>query len=302
MKSRLLLNIALLLLGAALVALIIYKPGLEQAPAPASLTTLDADEVHHLRIEREGSDAIELRREDQEWRLSGPGNLYADQGRIDSILRITQEKSATSYRVSAADSAKYGLKPPAVRLFLDEVELAFGATDPLSNRRYVRKGDNVYLTEDAYFHLLNAERASFVSPRLLPPKSEIVKITLPDKTLTQNAQGHWQLQPDAPTVSADDMQTLVDAWRNSSSLWVKAEEQAAAQGEVVIHLKQPEQELHFGIIKNENEVALVRKDVGMGYSLGADSAEHLLQFPAKSDASPKNAKPAAPATPAPSPP
>ncbi len=103
---------------------------------------------------------------------------------------------------------------------------------------------------------------------------------MPDIALTRDAQGHWQVQPDKPGLSADAIQTLVDAWRTTTALWVKKYAQGSAQGSITVQLKEPAQELHFDIMARQPELILARPDLGLQYHLSAESAKALLELPA----------------------
>ncbi len=280
MTTRGLLNLLLLLGVAALAAVAIYQPGIAPTPPPVKITALTPQQISRIHIERPGKDAITLQKLDGHWRITEPQQLPADDGHVNSLLRLVQETSQARFPAKPEDLHKYKLDKPAVRLTLNDQVFAFGDIDPINGRRYVQIGNTVHLTTDMYFYQLDADMPSFVSTHLLPDKASINALTLPDIALTHDAQGHWQVKPDKPGLSADAIQTLIDAWHNTTALWVKKYVKGNAQGSITVQLKDPAQELHFDIMARQPELILARPDLGLQYHLSAESAKALLELPA----------------------
>jgi hypothetical protein len=197
---------------------------------------------------------------------------------VNSLLRLVQETSQTRFPAKSEDLHKYKLDKPSVRLTFDDNVFAFGDIDPINGRRYVQLGTTVHLITDMYFYQLDADLPSFVSTHLLPDSASINALSLPDLALTRDAQGHWQMQPDKPGLSADAIQTLVDAWRSTTALWVKQFAPGSAQGRITVQLQEPAQELHFDIMATQPELILARPDLGLQYHLSAESAKALLEL------------------------
>jgi hypothetical protein len=280
MTTRGILNLLLLLGVAALAAVAIYQPGIAPTPPPVKLTALTPQQISRIHIERTGKDPLTLQKQDGHWRIAEPRQLPADDGRVNSLLRLVQETSQARFPAKPEDLHKYKLDKPAATLTLDDQVFAFGDIDPINGRRYVQLGTTVHLTTDMYFYQLDADMSSFVSTHLLPEQASISALTLPDIALTRDTQGHWQVQPDKPGLSADAIQTLVDAWRTTTALWVKNYAKGSAQGSITMQLKEPAQELHFDIMARQPELILARPDLGLQYHLSAESAKALLELPA----------------------
>lgn len=278
MTSRGLLNLLLLLGVTALAAVAIYQPGITPVPAPVKLTTLAPLQITRIHIERAGKGVITLQKQGGQWRITEPQQLPADDGHVNSLLRLVQETSQARFPVKPGDLHKYKLDNPAVRLTLDNQMFAFGDIDPINGRRYVQFGATVHLITDMYFYLLDADLPSFVSTHLLPDQAKIGALTLPTVALSRDAQGHWQLRPAQPNHSADAIQTLLDAWRNTTALWVKRYAPGKAQGSITVQLQDPARELHFDIMARKPELILARPDLGLQYHLSTDIAKALLEL------------------------
>jgi len=88
--------------------------------------------------------------------------------------------------------------------------------DPINGRRYVQLGTTVHLITDMYFYQIDADLPAFVSTHLLPDKASITSLTL-RKCHCARMLRSVALQPDQPGISADAIQTLITAWRESTA-------------------------------------------------------------------------------------
>ena len=97
MSKRNLLNLGLLLFIGVLVLLVIYEPGIETPKESPSLLDTDREAIKQIHIERQGQETVELvRNESGKWLLTAPLSIDANDFRITSLLRITEQKSLGS--------------------------------------------------------------------------------------------------------------------------------------------------------------------------------------------------------------
>lgn len=277
MNSRLLLNLALVIVVAVLGLIAWLQPGLDKPAAPPRLTDLDPAAINRIRIVDRDGPTIVLARKDGRWRIEEPIQLPANGFRIDSLLRLTGEASYGQLEVAEIDLAELGLDTPRIRLYLNDREFAFGTTEPIDGRRYVRTGDIVHLITDRYFHIMTAGPTDLVNQHLLPADSRITEITTPDWRLAR-AEDKWVLTPERPGLSADAANMVVDNWRQAQAVWIQPYEQSEAKGRIVVRLEGEEQPLQFDILAQEPELVLARPDAGVQYHLAEESARGLLEF------------------------
>lgn len=164
MTKRNLLNLGLMSLAALLAGLAIIKSGKEPPPAPAPLLGVDPATVNALGIERPGAAPIVLRRQQGAWLMIAPSEAPANEALIDALLKITAASCPSHYPAGEMSLKELRLDPPLVQLSVDDQTLAFGATDALDGRRYIRRNDNVYLCADLYYYLLSGDAESFKAP------------------------------------------------------------------------------------------------------------------------------------------
>lgn len=293
MKSRLWLNLALVIVVAILVALVYFKPGHKPSAPPQLLTRIPAPDVHDIKIAQPGTPTVELVRSGGIWRMTAPAALPADQFLVKSLLDSLPAVIKNSFSTVPAHLSQYGLDPASVRLWINGTEFDFGDTEPLNNYRYVLSGGQVHLTSGLLFYRLNHRPYWWVNKRLLPDNAQISALQLPNATLTLKGD-HWQLAPANPAVSADVIQTLVDNWQNAQAIGVEKLGHGKPAGEIAVELADGKTVLRFAILQDPNFFVLARPDLGIEYQLDSSQRDALLTFKSPSTAPKAASKPKAP--------
>jgi len=167
LKRRWLINLGLaaIVLGLAIAASLEHQREI----AATTLTAMQPDAIQSLSIQRPGEPLIRLRRDDDSgWQMLEPFAAPAAGAPIGKLLPISTAFVHRSIPAAALDLHQLGLDPPLIRLHLDDLELRFGATEPVDEHRYVQIGDLVHLIDDRYLPQLLASPEHYVNRRLLP--------------------------------------------------------------------------------------------------------------------------------------
>ena len=289
MTTRNWLNLALLGGAALLVLVVIYQPGLDKPQALPKLTTLIAAHITQIRIERGAAAPIALAHTAQGWVMTAPVRMPANSFRVETLLQVAQAASHARLDVVAVSLAEFKLDKPRARLWLNATEIAFGTTDSLSGRRYVRIGDSVHLISDTvYFDLIGAFTA-FADTALLAPGSRLTQIDMHSLRLLRVSEGGWMQAPNRAQVapegdaSMDTINVLLDAWRQAHAILlrpyvVSVDSRARAEDAIFIHLAGAEQPLRFDIVSRVPDLVLARTDLGVQYHFPAGAARQLLSL------------------------
>jgi hypothetical protein len=287
MSSRLLLNLGLAVLAIVLVLVAIYKPGIEPEPAPLRMTTaLEPAAAASITVSRDLRPPLTLTRQGDDWYVfTGEREVPAAGFQINALLRLLTTTAAQHYAVDSLDLAGLGLEPPQATVSIDDIEFHFGATEALENRRYVRHGNTVYLVDDQYQHLVNADWASFVRRRLLDAGDRITRLELPGMTLEHTADGGWQAEPVQENAAADALQTLVDNWQRAQALYVRRYAGTDSSESVTIHTQEAEQPIELHILSHAPDLVIARPDWGIQYHLTTGLEESLFTLPEPPQAS-----------------
>jgi len=279
MSTRSLLNLALagIVIGLALAAW--FRPGLEPPAAPQPLTQLSPTQVNHIRIVRRQHPALTFTRQTDGWLLAGDPPLPASPFQVQALLALLQAQADRHYPADTLDPGELGLDPPQASVILDDTTtLLIGNTEPLDNMRYVQYDTTVFLVEDRYQHLINANRTNFIERRLLDASAVITRLSLPDLELTRAADGNWELTPDYPDISADAIQQLLTNWLQASALYVRAYEAGTATGQITLELAGNERPQVFELVARAPELILARPDLGIEYHFSNGAEERLLEL------------------------
>lgn len=279
MSRRLVVNLGLLLLVAALALMAWLQPGLERPGDPEPLAMLDSALVSRLTLQRAGSDPIVLEREGAVWMMREPLRIPASAARVEALLPVLGTPVHAGFSADGVDPATYGLDEPRIRLQADGVELAFGATEPLSHRRYVGIGERIVLIDDQYHAWLQGGAADFVSRQLLPPGARVRALELPDVTLRRDGEGLWQAVP-VDALSPDEIAVLVDDWGRAQALAVEGHAPLVdADARRVRLMLDDGSELEFAVIDDDGDPSFVRTDIGLAWRLSEAQAARLLAEP-----------------------
>jgi len=155
MSRRSLLNLSLTLL---VLGLILWVWRLQPQPLPP-LTPLQPQQVERIRISDDKGREIRLAKRAGHWWLD---QSPADEERIEQLLGICTTPSLRRFPGAEKHLAEFGLDPPALRLWLNDLQLDFGTTDPINGWRYVLTGGQIHLIGDGFRHHLSAPAAAFI--------------------------------------------------------------------------------------------------------------------------------------------
>jgi hypothetical protein len=279
MRSRTLLNLALIAVAAALGLVAYLRPGHRPPPPKPLITTLPVKDITRIRIARPGHETIELQRRHGVWRITAPIRARADTMRVEGIEDAARARSLARYPVAQLELGQAGLAPPKVRLRLNGRELDFGGTDPIDQWRYVRVGDTVHLTSDTVYPFLTMPPTAFVNLALLPPGARITSLALPKLTLRRGANGHWSIAPPHPGIDRARIRSLLRRWRDVRALFVQRDHGGTSKGRVTIRLEGRKSPLRFVIRRTHPGLVLARPDAGLSYHLGSSGSQGLLAPP-----------------------
>ena len=272
MKSRLLLNLGLAVLVAALALFVYLRPG-KQGAAEHRLSTLDPAQVLRIVIQRSGQPPMVLQRRGAQWLVSAPFNARADSARVEKVLKILGATSSQSF--AATDLGRFGLDQPLLRLSIDHQEFAFGAQHPLSAETYVATQGRVYLVPPGHFVSSAASAADFASKELFAPDENPVGFAFSGVTLKQE-QGKWSRLPAGPELSQDALNAWADEWRHAIAFIAQPYAQGKAAAQFSVRLASGKT-VPFQILQREPDLVLLRGDENMQYHFPGGMGKRLLE-------------------------
>jgi hypothetical protein len=243
-----------------------------------TLTSLDPEQLHSIRLTRRNRADIKLSRQANDWQLVEPAVLPVAEPQLRDLLKIPQARSFADYPADAVDLAPLGLSPPSIRLWLNDVEIQFGNRAPVEGHRYVLVEQVLKLISNVHYDTVIVELATFVSPRLLPSGWNLNGIELPTLTLTRNQDNSWQASGERP-LSAAAAEQLAQRWQTATAAavqkWVPG---LVTLGNVVLNTTQ-QARLRIEQLANAPDFILSRPALGLRYHFSPRQGELLMGEP-----------------------
>lgn len=282
MSKRNLLNLSLFIFIIALVTVVVYEPGKDVAIKPPTLSTIEINDITHIKINRPSADSsereIEFKKTPNGWMMFKPYSVPANAFRIEAILEILSSVSFSQNSLKNLDLNTFGLEKPAATItFNNKTTFVFGHNKSLKNHRYIQIGSTLHLTADTYFYQLAAKSESYISHKLINTQSKIIKLTLPTMVLSKT-DGRWEIKPKTNNSSADSINQLISEWQLSQAYDInKLQAKPNSKADIIIQLNN-NKKINFKIEKDTNSFNLLNLDTGIRYILSSDRKDKLLKL------------------------
>lgn len=277
MKSRLILNLVLLLALAALGLYAYWRPGEEQQPGIA-VSQLKRGEVVRVRIERGATVDVEMAQRDGTWLMLRPYQTRIEPLQLARLLDLTE---ATASDMLPADNlSRYGLDPPTARVTLNDQTFAFGNINDITNEQYLASGDHIYLVRTFLGYNIPLEVNKLLSHKLLGDHEKPVAFDFGQWRAAKNDKGAWSLRGTLPAAgeaapSADELNIWAAEWNLASALSVESY-QGTPRGERIRIQLSNGSSVTFRVLSRQPDVELLRVEENMRYRLGSDAGGRLL--------------------------
>jgi hypothetical protein len=270
-------TLALIALALAVAALgwFVYRHAPPEKAAAHALSTLRADAVDHIRIERTGRPVVTLEKTDGTWRITAPVAAMAEPFQVQRLLALL---SATStLRLPPTDLARFELERPALAIVIGSQRFGFGMVNAVTREQYVTTNDAVYAVEAQYAAAVPANPAFLIRRRLFDPRESPRGFHTRDFTVSREGS-RWALRPEPADLSQDDVNRWVDEWREAAAIRAEAAGKGKLIDQVDIDLEGGKRVI-LGIVQRDPELVVRRMDENVQYYFAAGTARRLLSPP-----------------------
>ncbi len=283
MSSRTIINLLLLLAIVILGLVARYEPGIETPQESQAITTIKADQVHRIHVNRPiRNDLVFLRGADKQWIMERDTPLPADDFKVRALARLAEQKPVRSYPAEEMNLADLQLDPPYASAIINDTSIEFGILEPINDLRYVRVTDQVHLIPDSHLQLMEAGFSQFIRPELFDKDERITAVQLPD-LLIRKTQTDWETDPEQP-VSASTLGQFMENWQQAKSLHIQPAGTELEGQTVSISLANDMPQVQFLIIARDPELVLARPDYGIQYRMGSHGEAMLALDAVQADA------------------
>ncbi len=266
MKRQGWINLGLLGVVALLAALVWLAPEESAAPEFPALTPLQPEQVQTIRIRNKHGE-FELTRKGDDWVMTRPYQIAANSVRIEQLLPLVSAFSLEQFPAPEERLREFGLAEPQAVLWLNELAIQMGSTNPIHHRRYLRTGDTIHLITDRFPHHLLSAAEGFIALEPLPPGAALRSIQTPEWQLTKEEDGRLILDPPNPGLSMDDLNRKFDQWRRARATSVKIRAATGSDRPVELTLDNRDTPLQFRVTQRGDYSLLINPELNLAYIL-----------------------------------
>ena len=277
MKSKVILNLVLVLAVTAIALFAILKPK-QKADPGIRISELKREDVSRISIERRGASAIKLEKGDGGWRITAPFTARADEGQVDRVLDITT--ASARQKLPREDLARFALDAPALRVTLNEQSMAFGSINDLTNEQYVATPEAVYLLPPFWGYGIPQDAGKVASRKLLADGEVPVAFDFGAYRVARDDKGLWSMTGTLPppvgsSPTQDEFNRWADEWRVTYALAAEPFKGSTGKQRVALRFKDGKA-ANLRPMATPTGFGLVREDENMIYRFGAEVGRRLM--------------------------
>ena len=278
LKFRLFINLGLLVTVVSLFLFIQYSPITAEKDDTVRVSNLIESQIKNIKILRRNRQEIIMSKINETWRMQKPFTARVSQFQIDRIIEIANAKS--NYAIESDEKENFGFNEPDVFVTINNQEFIFGDINKITNEQYMKTGGVVYLVAPHLGYSIPGDIEKFFSHKLLAIGEVPASITFNTWKVVQNEKGEWNVEGRLTErgnleLSQDILNQWVIGWGITSGLSSTPSDQKNTKKGIKIHTTSGKT-IEFDIIKNPKGYLFVRKDEMMGFQLGEDAGNRLL--------------------------
>lgn len=191
-RTRWLLNLALLIIIIGLAAILILDK--EEPVSQPRLSDYLPQHPVQLGIERPAKDRIRFSKATGQWQMLTPYQHAADNNVVERLLSIQNLEIAASFAAQDKVLAEFGLSPSIATVYIDNIAIHFGDTQPVNKKRYILLNHQIMLVDDQHMSQLNTGSVSYLDRHLIPAGKKITSLSIGDSPVALDADQREQWQ------------------------------------------------------------------------------------------------------------
>ena len=238
-----------------------------------AVTTVKPAAVDQIRLET-ADGSIDLVKSETRWMLNAPINWFASNIAAERLAGLAGFEYQSKLPRTEIDLSTLGLTLPKAVLSLNNINISFGDSNQIGNRRYLLIRDTVYLVSDVHFPLINQGLAGLVDKRLLPPGLELTRVQLPTLQLVRD-QGQWQNQ--GKSYAAEAITQLVSNWQRREAAMVQAYDSSITPLNKIM-VETNAGTIEFFLLSIQPEIIIARPDLKLQYHFPDHQYYELLSL------------------------
>lgn len=159
-KKRLALNGILLCFILGLLWFI-KQPSPQERVAVSLYDETMGSEIHSISIYHQQTSnkpshnaKIEIKKIAGKWRIIKPIEADIDTKKIQHLMTLLSDSISAYYPAKGKDLSLFGLDKERASITFNQVKIQFGSLNPITHKRYLRKGETIYIVSETVYGLL----------------------------------------------------------------------------------------------------------------------------------------------------
>jgi hypothetical protein len=222
--------------------------------------------------------SLSLQRDTHGWLLDVPIQWPANSINMERLLSIVNSETDSRLPADEINLEKLGLQFPEAVLGLNDIQLLFGATNNIGERRYIMIGSTVYLLPDIHLQFFAQGLTAIVDRRLLPRRYSLNKLKLSGFEISRDAGNRWQAN-NADGFEQDQIARLADNWQDLEASKITLFNTAAIPQQKLEASLADGSRHEFFVMSITPEIVIAHPRIGLQYHFPADLYYQLISLP-----------------------
>jgi hypothetical protein len=283
LSQRPLINLLLIVLIGGLAYAGFHFDAKEAAETKPTISELRPDDVHSIEIQA-GDLRLRLKRGSEGWDLESPINWPANDTIVRRLLSIVNLETSALADAADVDLAQLGLQQPQTSIRFNDTLLQFGTTNNIGERRYVMQGTTLFLVPDIHLAFIVEGLSALVDRRLLPRRSSITSLQLPDLEIRLDGNKRWRSSR-AVEITQARMAQLVENWQELQATRISHFGPGLMPRQLIEIDLADGQALEFLLMSENPEIVIAHPNIGLQYHFRSHYHNQLISISGDDDAS-----------------
>ena len=237
------------------------------------LSDLDISSINIITIQHNNSKTIIEKQNNNQWVITNPVNIDANNFRINSILKLINAPVHSHYAPTEINLSRIDLDTPVTSISFNNDRVLFGSINPATGLRYVQFRNTIYTLEDVYFPFISSHFSTLVSLNLIPAGNKVRKLILLNQIISKNKKGLWQSNI---SITADNVAKAIDNWQTTQAFGIHQYLERKVLGDVFVYTENQPSPINYQITDVDPWLIIARPELGLEYHLNLEVYDQLI--------------------------
>jgi hypothetical protein len=240
------------------------------------ITTLKPADIQIIGIQTADA-TLSLHRDAQGWLIEAPIRWPANSINIERLLSIVNSETDSRLSADEISLATLGLQFPQAVLSLNDLQLLFGATNNIGERRYIMIEETVFLLPDIHMPFFSQGLTGIVDRRLLPGRYRLESLKLSEFDIGRDANDSWQVIGEEG-FEPDQIINLLSNWQELDATRIKPFDTGAMPRQKLVASLADGSSYEYFVLSIDPELVIAHPQIGLQYHFPANLYYQLISL------------------------